>query len=150
MFPNQQKLNITAAFFIKKYLKPVKFFGSPLCSLFIHQACCTMVRKYPNLTKLKKKWIIFKSWHRIKYLLNWKHLTQYSSSRLSFLFRPKIHTECIQGKKIYKDFFLTSFFSVLAYLDIADCGGTTRQGLPLRPLPPILTFNLTEIWTKTY
>jgi hypothetical protein len=36
-----------------------------------------------------------------------------------------------------------SFFSVLAYLDIADCGGTTRQGLPLRPLPPILTFNLT-------
>ena len=40
---------------------------------------------------------------------------------------------------------LTSFFSVLAYLDIADCGGTTRQGLPLRPLPPILTFNLTEI-----
>ena len=48
-------------------------------------------------------------------------------------------------EEILQRFFLTSFFSVLAYLDIADCGGTTRQGLPLRPLPPILTFNLTEI-----
>ena len=48
--------------------------------------------------------------------------------------------------EILQRFFLTSFFSVLAYLDIADCCGTTRQGLPLRPLPPILTFNLTEIW----
>ena len=51
-------------------------------------------------------------------------------------------------EEILQRFFLTSFFSDawLAYLDIADCCGTTRQGLPLRPLPPILTFNLTEIW----
>ena len=55
MFPIKQKLKITAGFFFynKNVLNKSLFFDSSLCCLFENQAYCTMVKKSPNLPKLK-------------------------------------------------------------------------------------------------
>ena len=82
MFPIKQELNITAAFFITKMfkcLKPVNFFDSPLCSLFAHQACCTMV-KISKLDQIEHFWLSKKNCRCMTFLLNWKHSPQFSGT----------------------------------------------------------------------